>query len=342
MPNQMKLYITSLLFTCTLAAVAQTTGWTTYEFLEQPTSAHITALGGANVSLADDDVNLVFQNPASLSEETHNRLGLNYAYAFADIMYGTAAYGYNLNDRNFFSIGAQYVDYGTFTETDFVNNDLGTFSAKDMALYMSYARRLSETLKIGATLKPVFQAWERKTSFGLGADVGLHYNDTANHFSAGLVFRNIGAQLIGFESEQTGDYREPLPFNIELGASWKLSHAPLRFSFTLHNLQRWNFAYLSANQMSTKKEPNFVDKAFRHAIIGVEFVPSDNFYVAVGYNHRRAAELRVADFKSMAGFSFGAGAKISKFQVAFGMGNYLKGHSLYHFSLATSLEAFGL
>jgi hypothetical protein len=125
-----------------------------------------------------------------------------------------------------------------------------------------------------------------------------------------------------------------------MGASWKLNHAPLRFSLTLHNLQRWNFPYLSDNQQN--KEPNFFDKAFRHAIIGVEFLPSKNFYVAAAYNHRRAAELSSEGFKSMAGFSFGAGVKISGFQVGFGMANYLKGHSLYHFTLTTSLESFGL
>jgi hypothetical protein len=338
-----KIYFPFLILSIIISqsAFAQT-GQTTLEFLEQPTSARITALGGANVSLADDDLNMVFQNPALLSAKMKNSIGLNYAYSYSDIMTGTAVYGFAPNDRNFFSVGAQYVDYGTFIETDEVNNELGTFTAKDMALYVSYARKLSENFQIGATLKPVFQAWERKTSFGLGADVGLNYNDVENEFSAGLVFRNIGAQLIGFESEQTGEYREALPFNIELGASWKLAHAPLRFSLTLHNLQRWNFPYISENQKTAQKEANFADKAFRHAIIGVELVPSKNFYIAAGYNHRRAAELRSEDFKSMAGFSFGAGVRISMFQVGFGMGNFAKGFSTYHFTLATSLDAFGI
>jgi len=313
------------------------TAATALEFLEQPTSARVTALGGANISLESSDINFVFQNPALLGESMTGALGLNYALAYAGIMYGTAAYAFNIDTKNYLSIGAQYVDYGSMTETDELNNTLGNFTAKDMALYLSYSRLLAEGLKIGVALKPVFQAWERKTSFALGADVGLHYVLADKNFSAGLTFRNIGAQIVGFESEQTGEYRENLPLNIEAGISWKLQHAPLRFSLTLHNLQQWDFPY--ANR---EKEPNFADKAFRHAIISIELTPSEKFFIAAGYNRRRAAELSMADFKSMAGFSLGAGIKISRFQVAFGMGNFLKGNSLYHFSLATSLESFGL
>lgn len=75
-------------------------------------------------------------------------------------------------------------------------------------------------------------------------------------------------------------------------------------------------------------------------IIGVEFLPSKNFYVAASYNHRRHQELKMQGFKSMTGFSFGAGVKVKYFQIGFGMSQFQTGNSAYMFSLSTSLNDF--
>ena len=79
---------------------------------------------------------------------------------------------------------------------------------------------------------------------------------------------------------------------------------------------------------------------FRHAVFGVEFVPSNNFYLALGYNHRRHQEMVVSGFKSMAGFSFGGGVKLYKFHVGFGMTQYQVGNYAYQFSISTALDEF--
>ena len=80
--------------------------------------------------------------------------------------------------------------------------------------------------------------------------------------------------------------------------------------------------------------------AFRHTIIAVEFVPSKKFYLTAAYNHRRQQEMSMPGFKSTAGFSFGGGIKISKFQVGFGMTQFQVGNYAYQFSISTSLNEF--
>jgi hypothetical protein len=209
-----------------------------------------------------------------------------------------------------------------------------------MALYLSYAHRINDYFTAGITTKPVASVYEAYTSWGLAWDAGLHYNDTANLFSAGLVFRNAGLQFKGYYREEDGEHYELLPFSVEFGLSKKLAHAPLRFSLTLHNLQRWNLNYYST--LKTYKKPNFADMAFRHAIIAVEFVPSRNLYLTVSYNHRRNREMAMEGFKSMSGFSFGGGIKIHKFHAGFGMMQFQRGNYSYQFSVSTSLAEFGL
>ena len=48
------------------ATAGDGTTTTAYHFLSVPVSSHVYGLGGHNISLIDDDVNLVEQNPALL------------------------------------------------------------------------------------------------------------------------------------------------------------------------------------------------------------------------------------------------------------------------------------
>jgi len=327
-----------------------------YTFLELPASSRLAALGGTNVSLADNDINLSFRNPALLTSLTDKVVSLNYANYLADINFGSALYGMNFGEKNYMSFGVQYFDYGKFlykTETNENLNggDVETFfGAKDIAFYVSYARPLTKQITVGGTFKPIFSSYEQYTSFGFALDAGASYVNDEGLFSAGLVFRNVGTQIKGYYSDEDGQHYEPLSFDIQLGVTQKLRHAPLRFSFTLNNLHRWDLSYQSTNQQTSSligekasdDKIGFFDMAFRHAIIGVEFVPTNNFYIAAGYNHRRQKELSIDGFKSMVGFSFGAGIKVHKFHVGFSMTQFQVGLNSYQFSISTSLNDFRL
>lgn len=343
------------IFITTSAFAFSQAGYGVYQFLDLPVSSRLASLGGTNVSLRDNDLNFAFSNPALLTTETHNVLSLNMANYLADIKFGSAAYGRTIGNKNYIGIGVQYVDYGSFIETTELNELTGqTFTAKDMALNIMYARPLTDKISVGGTLKPIYSVYERYTSYGVALDAGVSYYDPAKLLSAGLVFRNVGTQLKGYYSTEDGQHYEPLPLNIELGTSLKLAHAPLRFSLTLQNLQKWDLSYNSTNQptsslipTSTDKDKStndvkFIDMAFRHSILAVEFVPSKNFYLSAGYNHRRHQEMKVSGFKSMAGFSFGGGIKLYKFHVGFGTTKFLAGNTAYQFSISTSLNEFRL
>jgi len=324
-----------------------------YQFLDLPVSSRLAALGSTNISLLDNDINFAFGNPALLTSQTHNVIGLNMATYLADIKFGSAVYGRSFGSKNYFAFGIQYVDYGLFkyaTETNDQTVD-NFFTAKDMALNIMYARPLTKQITIGATLKPIYSVYELYTSYGVAMDVGVSYNDSAHFFSAGLVFRNMGTQFKGYYSDEGGQHIEPLPFNIELGVSKKLAYAPLRFSLTLHNLQHWDLSYESTNQPTdnlsittpqTTKSIGFVDMAFRHTILALEFVPSKNFYLTMAYNDRRQQEMTMSGFKSLAGFSFGGGIKLYKFHVGFGMTQFQVGNYSYQFSISTALNEFRL
>ncbi|MDR1585301.1 MAG: type IX secretion system protein PorQ [Prevotellaceae bacterium] len=346
-----KLQIIFLLLPVSVSVFSQA-GYGIYQFLDLPVSSRMAALGGFNISLYDNDLNFAFMNPALLSDGTSQVIGINAANYLADVQFGTAVYGQTFGKKNHMAFGVQYIDYGKFKEVTELNEHLGEFTAKDFALNIIYARPLTEHLSVGGTLKPIYSVFERYSSFGIAIDAGMNYNNPEALFSAGLVFRNMGRQLKGYYSEEGEQHIEPLAFNIMLGATQKLRYAPLRFSFTLHNLQQWDLSYQTSREPTRSLITNaenarsnkigFIDMFFRHSIIGVEFIPGKNFYLAAGYHHRRRQEMAMEGFKSMAGFSFGGGIKLYKFQVGFGMTQFQTGNYSYQFSISTSLNEFRL
>ncbi len=231
-------------------------GSSVYTFLGLPMSARLNALGGTNVSTRGKDISLALCNPALLSADTHMRLQMNYAYYLQGVNIASAAYGYNYK-LNRFAAAIHYLDYGKMPYADeYGNLTGGTFSARDVAINLMYARELGKQFSIGATLKPIYSNYESYNSFALAADVGVYFNTVDSAFQMGLSLQNMGWQLKGFYSEagsqplplsdgneDTKQHREKLPLNLQFGLNYKFEHAPLRIGMTLHNLQRWNLGY---------------------------------------------------------------------------------------------------
>lgn len=305
-----------------------------FNFLNLPASSRLNALGGENVAISDDDISMAFINPALLTAHTDKVLQLNYAYYLAGTMFGSVMYGHNYKD-NYFGAAVHYLDYGQMEYADEIGNLLGTtFTAKDICLNLMYARQLGPMFRVGATLKPIFSVYEQYTSFAMGADVGAHFQTKDSTFQMGLALRNVGWQLKSFYEEDFGQHTEMLPLNLELGLSYRLVHAPLRFSLTIHNLQRWDIAPMDV-------EVKWYDMLFRHTIWAIDIVPkNDRFYLTLSYNHRRQTEMNLTEVRSLAGFAFGAGIKIYKFRLGFAMSQYTKSNFTYQVSLSTDINGF--
>lgn len=336
---QMRQKVLYILFACLVASsslTAQTkgAGSSVFHFLNLPVSSRLNALGGENVSISDDDISMAFINPALLTAKTDKVLQLNYAYYLAGTMFGSAMYGHNYQD-NYFGAAIHYLDYGQMQYADEWGNLLGTtFTAKDICVNLMYARQLGPMFRVGATIKPIFSVYESYTSFALGADVGGHFQTADSTFQMGLALRNIGWQLKSFYEDAFGQHTEMLPLNLEFGLNYRLAHAPLRFSLTIHNMQHWNIA-------PAGEEVKWYDMLFRHTIWAVDIMPkSEKFYLTLSYNHRRQAEMNITDIKSLAGFALGAGVKIYKFRLGFALSQYTKSNFTYQVSLSTDINSF--
>ena len=258
------------------AGMAQKGGESTYSFLGLTNAARVAALGGEMVSLMDDDINLVFHNPALLSPGMHSNLSLNYVNYFAGVNFGYASYAYSAGEIGNFAAGMHYVNYGTFDRTDELGVSQGTFRASEYALNLFYSRSfLDSALSAGVNLKPIYSSLEQYSSFGLALDLGVTYHFSNSLTTFGLVLKNMGAQITSYTAN-----RESLPFEIQAGITQGLAHAPFRFTLTFQHLERWDLSYtlqnddvnFSGGDSETSGFDTFADNLMRHVVLGTEFL----------------------------------------------------------------------
>lgn len=326
-----------LLIYVSLNAVAQK-GENTYQFLQLPNSARSAGLGGMNVSLTDNDLSLSYHNPALLSDTLDQTLTFNYCNYLLDLNYGYTAYAKNFDKYGMFAISTFYMDYGDWDETDIYGNVIGSFVVKEMVLNLMWSYELNENWRAGATFKPIYSIMESYKSLGIATDIGIHYRNKEHLISAGFVMKNAGFQITSY----TPDNRESLPFEIAAGITKQLAHAPFRLSITYRNLQQFDIGY-ETESSSISDETSYPSKAQlfgRHLTFGLEFVPSDNFYIMTGYNAQRRAEMSIDNNPGLTGFSWGVGMKISKFNISYSSARYHLAGRTNFFSISTNLNRF--
>ena len=278
---------------------AQSSGEKGYGFLSIPVSAHAAALGGENISLIDDDINLALHNPALLSSVSDRTISFGYMNYMDGINSLHAAYAKVINDRATWGIGVDYLNYGTLSRRDELDTDLGTFSAKDMNFMGLFAYNLTDYWSGGVTAKAIYSSYDSYSSFALAVDLGLNYYNATNDFSGSVCVKNLGGELKAFDQNYT-----KLPLDLQAGISKKLSDAPISYHITASQLQDWS------------------DNFMKHFNFGVDIYPSKPLYIAAGYSCRRASDLKVGESSHGAGWSFGSGLHVKKIKVDASYGVY--------------------
>ncbi|WP_080903579.1 type IX secretion system protein PorQ [Parabacteroides sp. Marseille-P3160] len=307
-----------------------------FNFLRFPTSSRANALGGHTVALVEPDPSLIFHNPALLGGEMDQMINVNYMKYFGDIHIGSAVFTKASGERGAWGVGATFINYGTIKEVTVDHVFLGEVSMKDISLNGFYAYDLSDRWRGGLSLKFLYSSLADYTSIGLGVDAGLSYYESEKNFSFGFTLKNIGAQLTAYDEE-----REKMPWDIQMGITKKMEHAPIRFSLTAMYLNRWKFDYIDDNNRPKEIEENFSKRLFKHFIIGVDLVPSDNFWIGVGFNPKTNMDMKLAEGgNGMGGFSIGAGLRVSKFDVSASVARYHPSALSLMVGISTSLHDF--
>lgn len=323
----MKRALITLLFSLTYIIYGGAQIKSTFNFLKLPVSSHAAALGGENITIIEDDLTMAFHNPALLSCVADKTINLNYMVYMDGIGTGSAAFSKTINDRSAWAIGAQFLGYGKIKQTDIDGHINGEFKAKDMAFMGIYNYDLSDYWSAGVTAKLIYSRYHEYTAFGIGVDLGLNYYNQESDFSASLVFKNLGGQIVAFDKKH-----ELFPMDIQLGITKRLAHAPLRISITMPLLNDWK-----SMETEDGKKQKFSTILLNHFTLGLDFTPTENIYIALGYNFRQGNEMKINGSSRWAGISAGAGLQIKRFKLGASYARYHAVGSSLLFNLAMSL-----
>lgn len=220
-------------------AQAQVGGQNSFESLSLSENARVLGIGGENVSISDYDVNSILYNPASLNDMMVGSVSLNYLPFYSDVKKVSSVGVFNSKKVGDFGVGIQYLSYGKFTETDINGVPLGEFNAGDITLSVTKSHQLG-SIAIGGNLKFISSQIADYNASALVFDLGGMFKHPKYQLELGMVLKNFGFVL----NDYTDDKKSSVPFNLQLGGSYKPEHMPVRFSMTATNLNVKDVQYL--------------------------------------------------------------------------------------------------
>lgn len=301
-------------------AIAQLGGQRAFEFLNLPPNARLAALGGVNITSGWQDPGVLASNPALLNSEWQNKLAINRLGYFADISQTSLSYARNLEKAGIWALNLTYLDYGTIQSRDengFLN---GEFKAAEYAFGLSHSIAFGP-FHAGGTLKIAVSDLGGFNASSVMMDLGGTFKHPEKDLTLGLVVKNLGILL----SDYTEANNSQLPFDIQLGTTYKPEFMPFRFSLTARNLTRSDVVFFdpAANTLFGNNEKSGLgEEVFRRLVFGTELLFSDNFQLRLGYNHLLRQELKQEAASGGAGFSFGFMFKVKRFEFSYARALY--------------------
>lgn len=300
-----------------------------FNFLSIPTSAHSAALGGRNISIAEDDASMLFQNPSLMSNVSDCTININFMNFMQGCNTGSASFVKASGERGTWGVGAQFVGYGKIDMYDDQGAALGQSSTLlDMNLTGGYCYLIGHNWAAGITGKFLYSGYCGYTSVGLCVDLGANYYNEDKDFSFSAVVANLGGQVKAF-----GDVHEKLPFDIQLGFSKGLGFLPIRVHVTLYDLVHWRSAYYYP------ADTGGFQIFMNHINLGADVILwNGKVWVGLGYNFRRGNEMVAGGSSHAAGLTLGAGINIKRVKLGLAYAKYHVGAPSISLTMNYSLD----
>jgi len=308
--------VLSSLFIVFILTGSFTFGQTTYDFLKVDMSARAAALGGS-FSTNNDDVDVLFYNPAGMSFLEKDPVSFSFVKHLMDINLFSLAYSTEFENIGRFGTAIKYINYGTFDEADEFGNRTGEFSAGELAFILGYTNEFSENFYYGANAKVIYSSIADKSSSAIGLDLGINYEIPKQQLNLAATVLNLGTQLSSYI-----DTKEDLPLDVTIGISKRLENLPVRLSLDFHQLNKDR------------------DELYQHLkgfTLGAEFYLSEVFTLRFGYDNEARSDLKVGSSSGIAGFNGGLGVKISEYIFNYGYSSMGTIGAMHRIGLSTAL-----
>lgn len=325
-----KIYILVILFFITNSVTeaqlfpilgGQRAGISTAQFLKIGVGGRAAALGESFVAISDD-ASALYWNPAGLAQFSENQVIFSHNIWLVDINHDFLGAVYHLDADNSFGVSLTSLSMDKMPVTTefapFGNGEFFTFS--DIALSVSYARRMTEQFSFGGTVKYIEETLDKLKMRGVMMDIGTYYRTGLGSTRFAVAVSNFGAELApDGEVVLIGNRKK---------SEWQ-SFAPptmFRIGFALEPYQD------DQHKLTTSIQLNHPNDNSENVSLGVEYSWSKMLYLRGGY------KINVDEQD----YSFGAGINvpisIAQFSFDYAYANFERLGSAHRFSIILGLQ----
>ncbi len=267
-------------------------GTASMQFLKLGAGARAAALGNSVAAMSIDGYSL-YWNPAGLVWGGDRQLALSHNIWVVDVSYDYLGYGMKIGTEQAIGLSVIYLGTDRMNVTD-EYHPFGTgetFGYADVAVGLSYSRRLTGYFSFGTTLKYAQENIENLTSRGILLDIGTYYQMDFRRTRFAATLSNFGQQV-----KPGGSYIYTNLTGEEIEKSYQ--------SFSPPNTFRIAVAVDVLNQNTNLLQASFqldhpTDNA-EHFSLGAEYSFSDMIFARGGYKLNYDTQ----------NFSLGAGLKV--------------------------------
>jgi hypothetical protein len=236
-------------------------GTVTSQFLKLPVSARATAMGNAQVALAEGASSMGY-NPAGILSTSQVSFGGSYNAWFAEITHSFFGVAANLGEWGMIGAGVTLLttDDMDVTTPAFPEGTGEIFKASDVAFTLTYGRQITDEFGLGLSVKYVksYLFNDAVTANTVAFDIGSLYDIPVLRTRLGISVTNLGRDLTFLNEPYS------LPTSLKFGARTNV-------------FQEDNHLVYAAFQVG---RPNDAEEQYN---LGVEYVFQGMFAVRTGY-----------------------------------------------------------
>lgn len=298
----------------------QRAGISTAQFLKIGVGGRAAALGESFIAISDD-ASALYWNPAGLAQFNKNQLIISHNIWVADINHDFIGAVYHLDSENSFgaSLTAVTMDDMPVT-TEFAPFGTGEyFSFTDIAISLSYARRMTDQFSFGGTVKYVEETLDKLKMRGVMIDLGTFYRTGLGSARFAVTVSNFGAELA-----PDGDV---VLIGNRTNSEWQ--------SFAPPTIFRVGFAFepyeTEEHRITTSIQLNHPNDNSENIVLGAEYAWQKMFFLRGGYKFNVDEQ----------NYSFGLGLNvplsIAEFTLDYAFTNFQRLGSAHRFSIMLGL-----
>ena len=298
----------------------QRVGISTAEFLKIGIGSRASAMGDAFVAVAND-ASALYWNPAGLSQFKDDQLLFSHNMWVVDINHDFVGAVYHMDETNTFGVSFTSLSMQDMpVTTEFQPFGTGDyFSFGDIALAVSYSRKMTEQFSFGGTVRYIEETLDKLKMRGVMIDLGTYY-------WTGLGTTRFAVAVSNFGNQLAPDGQVVL-IGKRSNSQWQAFSPPtvFRIGFASEPYQD------EINKVTASIQLNHPNDNSENLSTGVEYSWKNTFFLRGGYKFNVDEQ----------NYSFGAGfyvpVSIANVTVDYSYSNFVRLGTAHRFSIILGL-----